>query len=107
MSSATTAKQYTEVTLLRPEEGPQTFTLPEGATLADLLREAGADVRSPNMLIDGRPIEEVRALEVRHDDRDRPRAASGALEAHLAGQRWHGSRYARIQSDDRGGASDP
>ncbi|MGP0064326.1 MAG: hypothetical protein ACLQGP_12090 [Isosphaeraceae bacterium] len=59
MSSATTAKPYTEVTLLRPDEAPQTFTLPEGATLADLLRAAGAAVRSPNMLIDGRPIEDM------------------------------------------------
>jgi hypothetical protein len=62
MSSATTVKPYTEVTLLRPEEGPQTFTLPEGATLGDLLRAAGAAVRSPNMLIDGRPIEEAMIL---------------------------------------------
>lgn len=59
MSGATTAKLYTEVTLLRPDEGPQTFTLPEGATLADLLRAAGAAVRSPNLLIDGRPIEDT------------------------------------------------
>jgi hypothetical protein len=38
------------------------LTLPEGATLADLLREAGAAIRSPNILIDGRPIEEVMVL---------------------------------------------
>jgi hypothetical protein len=59
MSTASTVEKYTEVTLLRSEAGPQTFTLPEGATLGDLLREAGAAVRSPNMLIDGRPIEEA------------------------------------------------
>jgi hypothetical protein len=59
MSTASTVEKYAEVTLLRPEEGPQTFTLPEGATLGDLLREAGAAVRSPNMLIDGRPLEEA------------------------------------------------
>ena len=63
MSSATTAKPYTEVTLLRPDEDPQTFTLPEGATLADLLRAAGAAVRSPSILIGGRPIEEATVLE--------------------------------------------
>ncbi len=62
MSSATTAKPYTEVTLLRPEEGPQTFTLPEGATLADLLRAAGVAISSPSMLIDNRPIEEFVVL---------------------------------------------
>jgi hypothetical protein len=59
MSSATTAKQFTEVTLLRPDEAPQSYTLPEGATLAALLRAAGAAVRSSNMLIDGRPIEDT------------------------------------------------
>src|SRR5437762_1840395 len=59
MSTASTTKRCTEVTLLRPESGSQTFTLPEGATLADLLREAGAAIRSPNLLIDGRPIEEA------------------------------------------------
>jgi hypothetical protein len=62
MSSATAAKPYTEVTLLRPEEGPQTFTLPEGATLADLLRSAGVAISSPSMLIDNRPIEEFVVL---------------------------------------------
>ncbi len=58
MSSVTTAKQYTEVTLFRPDEGPQSFTLPEGATLGDLFRAAGAAVRSPNVFVDGRPIED-------------------------------------------------
>jgi len=62
MSTTSTVERCTEVTLLRPEEGPQTFSLPEGATLADLLRAAGAAVGSPNMLIDGRPIEEAMVL---------------------------------------------
>jgi sulfur carrier protein ThiS len=62
MSATTIAKSDTEVTLIRPERGSQTVTLPEGATLADLLRQTGAAVRSPNLLIDGRPIEEVLML---------------------------------------------
>ena len=62
MSTTTIAKPCTEVTLIRPDGGSQTFTLPEGATLADLFREAGAAVGSPNLLIDGRPIEEVLVL---------------------------------------------
>jgi hypothetical protein len=62
MSATTITKPCTEVTLIRPEGGSQTFTLPEGATLADLLREAGAAVRSSSLLIDGRPIEEVLVL---------------------------------------------
>jgi len=59
MSTVSTAERCTEVTLHRPDGGSQTVTLPDGATLADLLREAGVAIRSPNILIDGRPIEEV------------------------------------------------
>jgi hypothetical protein len=62
MTIASTAKQGTEVTLLRPDHGPQTFTLPEGATLADLLREAGGEIQAQNILIDGRPLEEFLIL---------------------------------------------
>src|SRR5947209_15250494 len=62
MSTVSTATRCAEVTLLRPDGDPQTFSLPEGATLADLLREAGAAIHSPNVLIDGRPIEEVMVL---------------------------------------------
>jgi hypothetical protein len=62
MSMASIAKRGVEVTLLRPDLGPQTFTLPEGATLADLLREAGAGIQAKNILIDGRPLEEVLIL---------------------------------------------
>jgi hypothetical protein len=62
MGKASTATRCTQVTLLRPDVGSQTIMLPEGATLADLLREAGAAIRSPNILIDGRPIEEIMIL---------------------------------------------
>ena len=37
MSMASTARRGVEVTLLRPDLGPHTYTLPEGAKLADLL----------------------------------------------------------------------
>jgi hypothetical protein len=59
MSKTSTAERWTEVTVLRPGGGSQTFTLPNGARLGDLLREAGATILSPNVLIDGRPIEEA------------------------------------------------
>jgi hypothetical protein len=62
MATALTAKQCVEVVLVRPDVGPQTFTLREGATLADLLRESGAAIGSPNVLIDGRPIEDAMTL---------------------------------------------
>jgi hypothetical protein len=59
MRTALTAKQGVEVILVRPGVGPQTFVLHEGATLADLLRDAGTGISSPNALIDGRPVEDV------------------------------------------------
>ncbi len=58
MSTASTAKLDMDVTLLRSNLGSQTFKLPEGATLADLLREAGGGIQAKNILIDGRPLEE-------------------------------------------------
>jgi len=62
MSIASTANRGVEVTLLRPDLGSQTFSLPEGATLADLLREAGGGIQAKNILIDGRPLEEFLIL---------------------------------------------
>jgi len=59
MSTVSTSERCTEVTLSLADGGSRTLTLPEGATLADLLREAGTAIPSPNILIDGRPIEEV------------------------------------------------
>jgi sulfur carrier protein ThiS len=62
MSATTIAKPCTEVRLLGAAGGEQTITLPEGATLADLLRQAGVEARSLNFLIDGRYIEEALVL---------------------------------------------
>jgi hypothetical protein len=62
MTTASTAKEGTEVTLLKPDLGSRTFTLPEGATLADLLREAGGRVQAKSILIDGRPLEDFVVL---------------------------------------------
>jgi sulfur carrier protein ThiS len=62
MSATTIAKSCTEVRVLGVVGGPQTVTLPEGATLADLLRQAGIADRSPYPLIDGRFIEEALVL---------------------------------------------
>jgi sulfur carrier protein ThiS len=62
MSATTIAKPCMEVTLLGAAGGPQTVTLPEGATLADLLRQVGAEARSLNFLIEGRYIEEALVL---------------------------------------------
>lgn len=60
MSIATSPEvAESKVTLLRFGEGVQRFELPPGATLADLLREAGADPSGKHVTIDGRPIEEA------------------------------------------------
>src|SRR5262245_41148699 len=62
MGTTSTAERCTEITLVRPDGGSQTLTLPEGATLGDGLRAAGAATRIPHVLIDGRPIEEAITL---------------------------------------------
>jgi sulfur carrier protein ThiS len=62
MGKILSAKECAELTLLHPGLGPRTFTLHEGATLADLLRAAGLAIHGPNIMIDGRPIEEAMVL---------------------------------------------
>ncbi len=62
MAPVSTAKRTIGVTLYRPGTEMQTFTLPEGATLADLLREAGVEARDSGLLIDGRSIEALMTL---------------------------------------------
>src|SRR5262245_14323599 len=62
MATVSTEKRTIDVTLYRPGTDMQTFTLLEGATLADLLREAGVEARNSGLLIDGRSIEAVITL---------------------------------------------
>jgi sulfur carrier protein ThiS len=62
MATVSTDQRSIEVTLIRADADSQTFTLPEGATLGDLLREAGAPIRRPRFLIDGDPIEDATIL---------------------------------------------
>ena len=47
-----------EVTLVRPGIGTETVALPEGSTLADLLRQAGVKTRNSSIFIDGRELAE-------------------------------------------------
>jgi hypothetical protein len=54
-----TAKQCIQVTLLHPDCGQQMFKIADHATLADLLREAGAEINNPNILIDGSHVEDA------------------------------------------------
>jgi hypothetical protein len=53
-----TAGSTNDVVLLRVGEGRQEHRLPEGATLADLLRAAGAGAGAREMYVDGKPLEE-------------------------------------------------
>jgi hypothetical protein len=62
MGKASTAKRQVEVTLVCADTGAKSFTLPAGATLGDLLREAGATADGAHIMIDGRPIEEALTL---------------------------------------------
>jgi hypothetical protein len=62
MGRTSTAKRSVKVTLCTPGLGPRLFSLTEGATLADLLREAGEPTVGPGVVIDGKPIEEFTAL---------------------------------------------
>jgi hypothetical protein len=71
-----TAKQCIQVTLLRPDCGQQMFKIADGATLADLLREAGAEINNPNILIDGSPVEDAFKLKSGMIITIVPRAAS-------------------------------
>ena len=60
MSIATSPEvAESQVTLLRFGEGVQRFDLPPNATLADLLRAAGAGTSGKQVMIDGRPVEEA------------------------------------------------
>jgi hypothetical protein len=62
MATVSTEKGTIEVRLLRTGEDLRTYTLPEGATLADLMREANTPYRSSNLLVDGRYLESAIVL---------------------------------------------
>jgi hypothetical protein len=62
MSGKPAAPEKTGVTLLRMGVGKQEFDLPEGATLADLLRAAGVNPEEQAIFIDRRPLEDVIVL---------------------------------------------
>lgn len=46
------------VTVLRLGLGKEVYVLPEGSTLADLLRKAGESLDRQDVMIDGRPLAE-------------------------------------------------
>jgi hypothetical protein len=50
------------VTLIRIGTGKQEFDLPEGATLADLLRVSGVEPETQSIFIDGKPLAEALVL---------------------------------------------
>jgi hypothetical protein len=50
--------EKTEVTLIRQGIGREEYTLPKGASLADLLKEAQAQQEAQLIYIDGKPLEE-------------------------------------------------
>jgi hypothetical protein len=58
MSAKPATTEKTEVTLIRQGVGREEYTLPEGATLADLLQKAHAQQQGQLIYIDGKPLEE-------------------------------------------------
>jgi hypothetical protein len=85
MATVSAAKKSIDVTLICPDADPRTFTLPEGATLGDLFRTAGAASLSPSLLIDGRPIEDVTILDsgmtITIEARDGARRPNGSWQS--------------------------
>jgi hypothetical protein len=63
MGTKPAATETEGVVLLRMGVGKQEFLLPEGATLADLLRDAGVDPDAQEIMVDGRRLEEVLVLQ--------------------------------------------
>lgn len=61
MAQVTTGERNA-VVLLRMGVGKDEFELPPGATVADLLRAAGADAGEQEVFIDGRPLAECLVL---------------------------------------------
>src|SRR5438270_6533327 len=59
MSIQQVDRKVTKVTLLRPGVGTQLVILPEGSTLADFLREAGAGTSHSMVLVDSKRLEEL------------------------------------------------
>jgi hypothetical protein len=63
MDTKPAAAETEGVVLLRMGVGKQEFVLPGGATLADLLREAGVNTDDQEILIDGRSLEDTLVLQ--------------------------------------------
>ena len=63
MSTKPVAKKNHTVTFIRMGVDKKEFDLPEGATLADLLRAAGNEPGREAIYIDGKPVEEVLVLQ--------------------------------------------
>jgi hypothetical protein len=59
MSEGTTATAEIQVILGRPGLGTQAYHLPEGATLADLLRQSGATTCNQDIFVNGIIAEET------------------------------------------------
>jgi hypothetical protein len=62
MSASAAKSTRTRLTLLRLGVGKEEIELPEEATLADLLRVSAANLNTHEVLIDGKPLEELFAM---------------------------------------------
>src|SRR4051812_19438870 len=62
MSAGPNSTDTIHVTLVRPGVGPQEFSLAQGATVGDLIREAKADVHHQVIMVGPRALEEAEVL---------------------------------------------
>ncbi len=86
MSEPQTATAEIMVHLVRPDDGTRSYQLPEGGTLADLLRRAEIATTDEAIFVDGLPIAEAWPL---HDGAvvtilPRPRNRAGEEPWHAA-----------------------
>jgi hypothetical protein len=58
----TATRKNNDVTLVRLGVGSQSYSLPAGASVADLLRAAGASSRDQEVYVDGKKIEDLLML---------------------------------------------
>jgi sulfur carrier protein ThiS len=88
MSSQSTAAELFEVALIRLGFGIKTHAMPPGATVGDLLRQAGAEAKDQVILIEGERAEETQILQPGTEVFLVPRArnALGALAARAAAE---------------------
>ena len=96
MSAKPATTEKNEVTLIQQGVGRQEYTLPEGATLAELLQKAQAQAEGQSIYIDGKPLEEQFTLQPGMIVTVVTPKKNAALDEPLARYDWYVSRRSGI-----------